>query len=83
MHRDQNIPQRMCMICRQRLAKKDLKRFVSTSDASNKMSLKYDFSQKLPGRGYYLCMNEACQKKFCSSRGWQKKCKVGKVCQQR
>ena len=53
------IPQRQCMGCRERKAKKELIRVVRGVDGN----VTLDFSGKAPGRGAYLCPNPECLKK--------------------
>jgi len=50
------IPQRQCMGCRERKAKKELIRVVRQTDGT----VSLDFSGKLNGRGAYLCPDPAC-----------------------
>ena len=50
------IPQRQCMGCRERKAKKELIRVVRQTDGT----VSLDFSGKLNGRGAYLCPDIAC-----------------------
>ena len=50
------IPQRQCMGCRERKAKKELIRVVRQTDGV----VSLDFSGKLNGRGAYLCPDVAC-----------------------
>ena len=50
------IPQRQCMGCRERKAKKDMIRVVRCTDGQ----VRLDFSGKLNGRGAYICPNNAC-----------------------
>jgi predicted RNA-binding protein YlxR (DUF448 family) len=50
------IPQRQCMGCRERKAKKELIRVVRQTDGV----VSLDFSGKLNGRGAYLCPDAAC-----------------------
>ena len=45
------IPQRQCMGCRERKAKRDMIRVVRCTDGS----VSLDFSGKLNGRGAYVC----------------------------
>ena len=52
------IPQRQCMGCRERKAKKELIRVVRTTEGT----VCLDFSGKLNGRGAYLCPNPNCLK---------------------
>lgn len=71
-------PIRMCVICRQRFDKHELQRY--TCPVHGELGLSKDNTGKNPGRGFYLCHNMACQKKFEYFKGWQKKCKgVGHV----
>lgn len=58
------IPQRQCMGCRERKAKRELIRVVRGTDG--RVSL--DFSGKAPGRGAYLCPNPECLKKAEKSK---------------
>ena len=53
------IPQRQCMGCRERKAKKELIRVVRTPEGA----VCLDFSGKLNGRGSYICPNPECLKK--------------------
>ena len=53
------IPQRQCMGCRERKAKKELIRVVRTPEGA----VCLDFSGKLNGRGSYLCPDPECLKK--------------------
>ena len=47
------IPQRQCMGCRERKAKRELIRVVRGPEGT----VSLDFSGKAPGRGAYLCPN--------------------------
>ena len=53
------IPQRQCMGCRERKAKKEMIRVVRGTDGS----VSLDFSGKLNGRGAYICPQPECLKK--------------------
>lgn len=53
------IPQRQCMGCRERKAKRDMIRVVRMTDGN----VSLDFSGKLNGRGAYICPNPACLQK--------------------
>ena len=53
------IPQRQCMGCRERKAKRELIRVVRGPEGT----VSLDFSGKAPGRGAYLCPNAECLKK--------------------
>ncbi|MDY0275016.1 MAG: DUF448 domain-containing protein [Desulfomicrobium sp.] len=70
-----HIPIRMCVICKQRFEQKALQRY--TCPVHGELKLRMDNTSKNPGRGFYVCHNLACQKKFEHFKGWQKKCKGG------
>ena len=53
------IPQRQCMGCRERKAKKEMIRVVRGTDGT----VSLDFSGKLNGRGAYICPQPECLKK--------------------
>ena len=57
------IPQRQCMGCRARRAKRELIRVVRGTDGS----VSLDFSGKAPGRGAYICPDPECLKKALRS----------------
>ena len=59
-----NIPQRQCMGCRERKAKRELIRVVRSPEGA----VSLDFSGKAPGRGAYLCPNPECLKKAIRSK---------------
>lgn len=73
MREKNHRPYRMCIVCRRRFPKKDLNRFVRINSHQEKKKLKPDPEQQLPGRGYYLCSNPDCHKKFQKFRVEQKK----------
>ncbi len=58
------IPQRQCMGCRERKAKRELIRVVRGTDGT----VSLDFGGKKPGRGAYLCPNPECLKKAEKSK---------------
>ncbi len=58
MVQPRKIPVRTCIACREEKPKRELIRVVRNS--AGEISL--DFSGKLPGRGAYVCKNEACIK---------------------
>ena len=58
------IPQRQCMGCRERKAKRDMIRVVRRTDGI----ISLDFSGKLNGRGAYVCPNPECLKKAQKTR---------------
>ena len=53
------IPQRQCMGCRERKAKKEMIRVVRGTDGT----VSLDFGGKMNGRGAYICPNPECLKK--------------------
>ena len=53
------IPQRQCMGCRERKAKKEMIRVVRCTDGT----VQLDFSGKVNGRGAYICPSLECLKK--------------------
>ena len=58
------IPQRQCMGCRERKAKRELIRVVRGTDGN----VSLDFGGKAPGRGAYICPNADCLKKALRSK---------------
>ena len=58
------IPLRQCLGCREMKPKRELIRAVKSPD--DEVSL--DFVGKKPGRGAYVCPNEACLKKAIKSK---------------
>ncbi|MBO5046536.1 MAG: YlxR family protein [Clostridia bacterium] len=64
MSGQKKIPLRMCIACREGIPKMQMLRVVKNADGE----IKLDFSGKLPGRGAYLCNNEACVKKLRKQR---------------
>lgn len=60
MVKPKKIPLRTCIACRQEKEKREMLRIVRS--AQGQISL--DFSGKMPGRGAYICNNEACVKKL-------------------
>ena len=58
------IPQRQCMGCRERKAKKEMIRVVRTVDGT----VTLDFSGKLGGRGAYVCPDPQCLNKCMKSK---------------
>ena len=57
-------PVRMCVICRERAPKASLTRYVRDAQGN----LQIDETQTHPGRGWYLCSNPGCAKKFAKFR---------------
>ena len=66
------IPQRQCMGCRERKAKRELIRIVRGTDGS----VSLDFGGKMNGRGAYICPNPECLKKVRKSRGLERSLEV-------
>ena len=62
------IPQRQCMGCRERKAKKELIRVVRMTDGN----VGLDFGGKLNGRGAYLCPDPECLKKAQKSKALER-----------
>ena len=58
------IPQRQCMGCRERRAKRELIRVVRSPEGN----VNLDFGGKAPGRGAYLCKNAQCMEKALRQR---------------
>ncbi|NMB45585.1 MAG: YlxR family protein [Firmicutes bacterium] len=56
MRRQRKIPQRTCIGCRTVRPKRDLVRIVRTPD----QEIHLDPTGKQPGRGAYICPEEAC-----------------------
>ena len=54
-----HIPERMCVVCRQRFPRKELRRFVFHEGKPC-----FDEKQTLPGRGCYVCADPRCEQKF-------------------
>ena len=66
------IPQRQCMGCRERKAKRELIRIVRTTDGN----VTVDFGGKLNGRGAYICPDPECLKKAQRSKGLERSLEV-------
>ena len=66
------IPQRQCMGCRERRAKKEMIRVVRTPEGT----VNLDFSGKMNGRGAYLCPNPECLKKAIRSKALDRSLEV-------
>ncbi|MFI3255239.1 MAG: YlxR family protein [Eubacteriales bacterium] len=63
-----SIPVRQCVGCRAKKEKTELLRVVKSSQGE----IQLDTLGKLPGRGAYLCCEEACLKKIQKSRGLER-----------
>ena len=66
------IPQRQCMGCRERKAKRDMIRVVRGTDGN----VTLDFSGKLNGRGAYVCPDPECLKKAMRSKALERSLEV-------
>ena len=66
------IPQRQCMGCRERKAKKELIRVVRGTDGT----VSLDFSGKLNGRGAYICPNAECLQKAQKTKSLERSLEV-------
>lgn len=74
------LPERMCVICRRRFAKPGLTRHVLDAHGH----LVEDTKGLLPGRGWYVCADPVCQKKFTkfSAVTRRRKERIAGVCHQ-
>ena len=66
------IPQRQCMGCRERKAKRELIRVVRTPEGA----VRLDFGGKMNGRGAYLCPNPECLKKAIRAKALERSLEV-------
>ena len=66
------IPQRQCMGCRERKAKRELIRIVRGTDGT----VSLDFGGKMNGRGAYICPSPECLKKVRKSKGLERSLEV-------
>ena len=66
------IPQRQCMGCRERKAKKELIRVVRETDGT----VSLDFSGKRNGRGAYLCPRTECLQKAQKAKSLERSLEV-------
>jgi len=66
------IPQRQCMGCRERKAKKEMIRVVRGTDGV----VTLDFGGKLNGRGAYICPDPECLKKAQKSKSLERSLEV-------
>ena len=66
------IPQRQCMGCRERKAKKELIRVVRGTDGV----VSLDFSGKLNGRGAYICPDAMCLAKAQKAKALERSLEV-------
>ncbi len=66
------IPQRQCMGCRERKAKRELIRVVRGTDGT----VFLDFSGKANGRGAYICPDPACLQKAQKAKSLERSLEV-------
>ena len=66
------IPQRQCMGCRERKAKRDMIRIVRQPEGT----VALDFGGKMNGRGAYICPDPACLKKVQKSKALDRSLEV-------
>ena len=66
------IPQRQCMGCRERKAKRELIRVVRTPEGE----VTLDFGGKMNGRGAYICPQSECLKKAIRSKALDRSLEV-------
>ena len=66
------IPQRQCMGCRERKAKREMIRVVRSPEGN----VSLDFGGKMNGRGAYLCPNPDCLKKAIRSKALDRSLEV-------
>ena len=66
------IPQRQCMGCRERRAKREMIRVVRTPEGA----VNLDFGGKMNGRGAYLSPNPECLKKAIRSKSLDRSLEV-------
>lgn len=64
MSTNKNIPERMCVCCRNLKPKNQLIRIVKTKEGR----LELDASGKKPGRGFYLCYSDNCKDEVFKSK---------------
>jgi predicted RNA-binding protein YlxR (DUF448 family) len=62
-NKNEKIPLRTCIVCKEKMPKKQLGRIVINSDGN----LEYDRTGKKNGRGAYICMNSQCLSKLNAS----------------
>ena len=62
------IPQRQCMGCRERKAKRDMIRVVRGTDGT----VSLEFGGKANGRGAYVCPDPECLRKAQKSRALER-----------
>lgn len=68
MQKVKKIPQRQCVGCREMKPKKELIRVVKSPEGE----VSLDFKGKKPGRGAYVCPDEACLKRARKARALER-----------
>ena len=66
------IPQRQCMGCRERRAKREMIRVVRSPEGN----VSLDFGGKMNGRGAYICPDPDCLKKAIRSKALDRSLEV-------
>jgi len=66
------IPQRQCMGCRERRAKREMIRVVRGTDGT----VSLDFGGKMNGRGAYICPDPECLKKAQKAKSLERALEV-------
>ena len=66
------IPQRQCMGCRERKAKRELIRIVRGTDGN----VSLDFGGKMNGRGAYICPDPECLRRVQKSKALDRSLEV-------
>ena len=66
------IPQRQCMGCRERKAKREMIRVVRCTDGT----VNLDFGGKMNGRGAYICPSAECLKKAIRAKSLDRSLEV-------
>lgn len=67
-----NIPERTCIGCKAKKNKKDLQRIVKTKDGK----ILLEKSEKLEGRGAYICKSKECLEKAYKNKGLDRSYKM-------
>ncbi len=75
MKKEKHVPQRMCVICRNKFAKNSIMRYVFPRENEEQYGgkLEADINQTKPGRGWYVCSSEECQRKFAQKGSVRRK----------
>ena len=68
MTKKKSVPMRTCIACREMKPKRDLIRVVRSPEGD----ISIDFKGKKPGRGAYVCPDEACLKKAVKSKALER-----------